>query len=342
MRLAPPKKGVQMETLGFHQFRVIAKSIEVREKKQMKSRKVCTLKENDLVNVTKIWKREKTARIVQPVVGYINWMSGKGEFLLKPLTNSKVDIGKDKSYSPESLGITRSSSRNTSTTVLPGSDLSSRGSSSISLSRSLSKTPEPSHHKRNYSYSENSILLVPNAEQMLVMVDGFYATIFSKAYNGEKEFYQVLIDGQLDPCHMIKEDITFLNDLDESLDNEADHAQSMKRFVRRCTKHNRNSTKIPLTHRRKRLCNHNYRVHFQFDDGKSSMSSLKRAESFTIERPVVNLDDLDSVEIVALLNEMIKRSLYEIPHRSKLTETQLVELKGDVRFQEAFYVLLGH
>lgn len=323
MRFAPRSQGVQMDAGGVHQYRVITRSIAVRERKQMKSKKVGTLKENDIVDIKVFWKN--MAMVTAPMAGWINFISAKGELLLK---TTSVEGGRERK---ESTG--RSASRNNSST----SDLSSMGSSSMSTSRSLSKTPEP-HRNAKFSELEGSILLIPNASNTLVMVCGYYGTILGKAYNGDSEFFNVLLDGQTEPCFMIGDDITFLNEIPEEITWE-EESSLKKRFIRRCTKHNRYSTRIPVTYRRKRLCRHNYRVRFDLEEEETL--GIKRAESFTIERPIDQLDELTPVEIVSLLDQMMKRDLFEIPDHSKFTEAELHNLKTNQKFQEAYLTLHG-
>lgn len=309
-----------MDLGGVHQYRVVAKSIVVRERKQMKSKKIGHLKENDIVDVKVVWKN--TAMVTQPLRGWIDCMSAKGELMLR-----KINFDKDRK---DSLLGQSSISRNTSS-----SDLSSRGSTSLSQSRSLSKTPEP-HRNEKFSELEGSILLIPSAENNLVMVSGYYGTIIGKAYNGDAKYYTVLLDGQDDPVFMIRDDITFLANVPEDINWEED--SSMKRkYVRRCTKHNRYSSRVPVEYSRKRLCRHNYRVRFNLDNEEPT--NLKRAESFTIERPIEKLGELKPFEVVSLLNEMMKRDLYDFPDRSKLTEAHLNELKNEAQFQEAYLLL---
>jgi len=313
--------------LEYPVYKILASSVEVRSKKQISSKKICSLKKDAAIEIKAFW--HNTALLESPVVGWINLMSGKGQPLIKAVVRSQKKESRDfeadwedgyDSVSTDSFGEPRGSSLSSHAVAWP------RLSSSSSQSRSLS--PRILRNK----VTDTSILLKRRDISRLVTVQGYYGMIIGQAYEDEV-LHEILLDGQTETIFLCEDEFTLLVPDPKVLFR--DQKLTRQKFVRSCTRHNRDSTRIAMEYDRRKFRRHNHRVRFNSGDGTDGRDHSPEP----VYQPLEMLKKMDTGEIVQVLHELMKRGLYDIANHVRLTESQLLQLKCDSTFQDGFMLI---
>lgn len=298
-------------------YKILAANVAVREKKQMASKKIGMLKKNEVIEVKTFW--HNTALLAAPVVGWINLMSGKGQ----PLIKAVVRAPKNKKESAVFIGADWED----------GYDSVSTGSSLSSHATAQSRSISP-RILRKKSCDDTGILLKRRRDiSRLVTVQGYYGMIIGQAHEDEV-LHEILLDGQTETIFLCGDEFTLLVPDHKVLFR--DHKLTRQKFVRGCTRHNRDSTGIPMEYDRRKFRRHNHRVRF-FNMGDVLDDRDHSPEP--IRQPLEMLKKMDAGEIVQILHEMMKRDLFDMQNHTRLTESQLLNMKCDTAFQRGFMIL---
>jgi len=303
-------------------YKILASNVEVREKKQLSSKQITCLKKDEVIEVKAFW--HNTALLESPVVGWINLMSGKGQPLIKAVVRStksrkSTDFSADWQDGYDSLST--------------GSSLSShatawKSSSSISSqSRSLS----PASRILRKKSSDIGIMLKRRDISRLVTVQGYYGMIIGQAYEDEV-LHEILLDGQTETIFLTEDEFTLLVPDHKVLFR--DQKLTRQKFIRSCSRHNRESTRIAMEYDRRKFRRHNHRVRFNMGDLTDGCDSFEPCY-----QPLEILKKMDAGEIVKILHELMKRELLDVANHTRMTESQLLKLKCDNGFQRGFMIL---
>jgi len=302
-------------------YKILASNVEVREKKQMASKRICSLKKDEVIEVKAFM--HNTALLEAPVVGWINLMSGKGQPLIKAVVRSPKRESMSRDFGPDWEDGYDS--------VSTGSSLSShaaRASSSSSQSQSRSLSPRILRNK----LSDAGILLKRRDISRLVTVQGYYGMIIGQAYEDEI-LHEILLDGQTETIFLTGDEFTLLVPDHKVLFRP--QKVTRQKFVRSCTRHNRESTRIPMEYDRRKFRRHNHHVRFNMGDGTDGRDHSPEP----VHQPLELLKKMDAGDIVQVLHELMKRELFDMSNHTVLTEGQLLKLKCDMGFQRGFMVL---
>jgi len=313
-------------------YRVVVKSLTVRERKQRTSKKLITLRQGEIVVVKAFFNN--TAKILEPVVGWIDVRSGTGLQYIK-------QISRNESRSPRifrKLG----EERRDGVDSMSSDSVHTSSASGSSASRSLSGTPPPVRRKNA------SILVIPvDGPKELVTVEGYYGMIIGRAIDtNNSPLYEIQLDGKTDPCLCRRESFEMLvPDIEELF---KDDRLVKRRITREHTRHNRDSTKIPLKDHRKPFRRKTTRIRFHWSVLQSrepemlvGRESPPRAQitQLELEEAAETLRTMSPSKVVKLLGEMMKRDLYDVSHKFCFSEEQLMNLSNDSQFQRGFILL---
>lgn len=212
-------------------WKVIVKKLEVRRNKQMTSKKVRSLKKNEVLVVKSFYKN--SALIVEPCQGWINIRSGNGDQFIGRITSKRhLPL-------PEEIVDNDGMSTHITSVSWEASD------DSVSRSRSQSRTRASRSTSRERTSVKRKSIQEPSEKSELVMVEDTYGVIVSKSRSesSEQTLYKILLDNQSEAVLLDKEDVTFLSFRPDILYKEEQTTRS--RYVRENTSHNRGSTLVP-------------------------------------------------------------------------------------------------
>lgn len=320
-------------------FKVLAERVVVRSKKQMSSRKIHTLHRGDVIVVKNVYK--SSAKIVEPVSGWVEVRSGKGQILVQKIrrrtSSSTSSLRAEETPERERSWTPRSNSRSCSTT--PTNSNSTQ--SSTQSSRSASETSFSSNIRKSERARRDSILLRNRDEVQLVQVDGTYGTLLGRACDEREVIAEVRLDGTVSKIVLNQDEVLFLAHDPFYFWNRKEITP--RGLLRQNTKHNRESTVEPCYCSRRRVGRSSHRVSWVDEEG---ISDTEEATPFIMESDesllniFENLDEnnignFDSNTICQLLPEMIKRDMLA-QTRTSWSLPELLSMNADPSFQQAF------
>lgn len=312
-------------------FKVLAERVVVRSKKQMSSRKIHTLHRGDVVVVKNVYK--SSAKIVEPVNGWLEVRSGKGQLLVQKIrrrtSRSASSLPTDEELERERSWTPRSNSRSCSTTP---TNSNSTQSSSTEASFSNLRASEA---------RRNSILLRNRDEVQLVQVDGTYGTLLGRACDEREVIAEVRLDGSVSKIVLNQDDVLFLAHDPFFFWNKKEITP--RGLLRQNTKHNRESTVEPCYCSRRRVGRSSHRVSWVDEEGISDteeanpiiMESDESLLNIFENLDESNIGNFDSNTICQLLPEMIKRDMLA-QTRTTWSLPELLSMNADPSFQQAF------
>lgn len=320
-------------------WKVVAKKLVVRRKKQLTSKRLRSLKKNDTIIVKALYNNN--ALIMEPCQGWINVRSGSGEPLIRQTRSPRKEPRPSQEQDLQDGSASQSSSSSWEAF-----------DSSPSASRSTSNTRSVSRDRTGLRTVKKKCLVPPKELRELVKVEGYYGMITSASQNintGEN-FYETLLDSQSETVLLKREEIQFLTYRPEVLfkSDKLTH----RKYVKQNTRHNRDSTRVPFVLRRFRRPVQK-RVHWSselkvamvpLDDSEDGTDAPFAEPNFTEVTSedlleIQNcLQNMNTTTLVHLLSEMTKQNLFTLTSRS-LKEEDILALRHNILFQKGFYIL---